>query len=103
MIYGRSEGSLGIVAAQGAWTDGDTFRIYLKMVRDVIECRIDVSFAQELVEIITYRIDDGLARQEFEAVMDLAIGPEWRRLREQPEIAQDIPQDVDSLDAWFLR
>jgi hypothetical protein len=46
---------------------------------------------------------NGIARQEFEAVMDLAIGPEWRRLREEPEIAQDIPQDVDSLDAWFPR
>jgi hypothetical protein len=44
-----------------------------------------------------------IAHDEFEQALDRTIGHEWRRLREEPEIAQDIPQDVDSLDAWFPR
>jgi hypothetical protein len=44
-----------------------------------------------------------IAHQEFESALDQTIGPEWRRLRAEPEMAQDIPQDVDSLDAWFPR
>lgn len=46
-----------------------------------------------------------IARQEFETVMDQTIGPEWRRLRQEPEVqrADDIPQDIDILDAWFPR
>jgi hypothetical protein len=46
-----------------------------------------------------------IARQEFEAVIDQTIGPEWRRLRPEPQIqpVDDIPQDIDNLDAWFPR
>jgi hypothetical protein len=44
-----------------------------------------------------------IAHQEFESALDQAIGPEWRRLRAEPEMAPDPPQDADSLDAWFPR
>jgi len=46
-----------------------------------------------------------VARQEFEDVLDQAIGPEWRRLRPEADRspADDIPQDIDNLDAWFPR
>ncbi len=49
-----------------------------------------------------------VAREEFEQALDRAIGPEWRRHREEPEIADpeianDIPHDVDDLDLWFPR
>jgi len=44
-----------------------------------------------------------IAREEFEQALDRTIGPEWRRLREEPEIAEDIPHDIDDLNAWFPR
>lgn len=44
-----------------------------------------------------------IAREEFEQALDRTIGPEWRRLREEPEITNDIPHDVDDLDLWFPR
>lgn len=44
-----------------------------------------------------------IAREEFEQALDRAIGPEWRRLREEPQVAHDIPTDSDSLDVWFPR
>lgn len=44
-----------------------------------------------------------IARDEFEEALDRTIGPEWRRLRESPEVADDIPQDIDDLDLWFPR
>ncbi len=44
-----------------------------------------------------------IAREEFEQALDRTIGPEWRRLRQEPEIEDDIPHDIDSLDAWFPR
>jgi hypothetical protein len=44
-----------------------------------------------------------IAREEFEQALDRTIGPEWRRLREEPEITEDIPHDVDDLDLWFPR
>ena len=44
-----------------------------------------------------------VAREEFEQALDRAIGPEWRRLRVEPEITDDIPQDIDDLDLWFPR
>lgn len=46
---------------------------------------------------------NNIAREEFEQALDRTIGPEWRRLREEPEITDDIPQDVDDLDLWFPR
>ncbi len=46
---------------------------------------------------------NAVARDEFEQALDRTIGPEWRRLREEPEVAQDIPLDIDDLDAWFPR
>jgi len=44
-----------------------------------------------------------VARAEFEQALDQVIGPEWRRHREEPGIKNDIPHDIDSLDAWFPR
>jgi hypothetical protein len=44
-----------------------------------------------------------IAHDEFEQALDRTIGLEWRRLREKPEVMQDIPQDVDDLNAWFPR
>ena len=44
-----------------------------------------------------------IARAEFAQALDHAIGPQWRRLRDEPEIAHDIPRDVDDLEAWFPR
>ena len=46
-----------------------------------------------------------VAREEFEAVMDRTIGPEWRRLREEPDLqpADDILPESDDLDLWFPR
>jgi len=44
-----------------------------------------------------------VAREEFEQALDRTVGPEWRRLREEPEIMEDIPHDVDDLDLWFPR
>jgi hypothetical protein len=49
------------------------------------------------------RLFNDIAHEEFEQALDRAIGPDWRRLREEPDVGQDIPQDVDSLDAWFPR
>ena len=40
-----------------------------------------------------------IARAECEQALGRTIGPDWRRLRDEPE----IPQDIDSLDAWFPR
>ena len=44
-----------------------------------------------------------VAREEFEQALDRTVGPEWRRLREEPEITDDILQDIDDLDLWFPR
>jgi len=44
-----------------------------------------------------------IAREEFEQALDRTIGPEWRRLREEPQVAHDIPTDSGSLDVWFPR
>jgi hypothetical protein len=45
-----------------------------------------------------------IAHDEFEAALDRTIDPEWRRVIEEPGIeGQDIPEDIDSLDAWFPR
>ncbi len=49
------------------------------------------------------RLFNQIAHDEFEQALDRTISPDWRRLREEPEVRQDIPQDVDSLDAWFPR
>jgi hypothetical protein len=49
------------------------------------------------------RLFNEIAHDEFEQALDRTIGPDWRRLREEPEVTQDIPQDADSLDAWFPR
>jgi hypothetical protein len=49
------------------------------------------------------RLFNAIAREEFEAALDRTIGREWRRLRQEPEVAQDIPQDIDDLDQWFPR
>jgi hypothetical protein len=44
-----------------------------------------------------------IAHGEFEAALDRTISLEWRQLREEPNVAQDVPQNVDDLDAWFPR
>lgn len=44
-----------------------------------------------------------IAHEEFEQALDRTIGPEWRRLREEPQVAHDIPTDSGSLDVWFPR
>jgi hypothetical protein len=46
-----------------------------------------------------------IARQEFESALEQTVGPEWRRLRPEQEIQpiDNIPQDIDNLDAWFPR
>lgn len=44
-----------------------------------------------------------VARDEFKAALDRTLGREWRRLREEPQVTQDIPQDIGDLDAWFPR
>ncbi|MBI5957349.1 MAG: hypothetical protein HY866_01345 [Chloroflexi bacterium] len=45
-----------------------------------------------------------IAIQECEAALDRAVGPEWRRLRQEPEVKPpDIPLDINDLDAWFPR
>ncbi|MCX9078866.1 MAG: serine hydrolase, partial [Candidatus Methanoperedens sp.] len=59
--YIRSENRLGVVAAQGAWLNDQTFRLYLKWVGDKIEYRMDFTFAQELLEIVKFQIDTGVA------------------------------------------
>ncbi|MBZ0320446.1 MAG: beta-lactamase family protein [Anaerolineae bacterium] len=59
--YIRSENRLGVIAAQGAWLNDQTFRLYLKWVRDKIEYRMDFTFAQELLEIVKFQIDTGVA------------------------------------------
>ncbi len=46
---------------------------------------------------------NAIAHDEFEQALDRTIGPEWRRLREEPEMTHDIPTDSDSLDVWFPR
>jgi hypothetical protein len=46
---------------------------------------------------------NNIAREEFEQALDRTIGPEWRRLREEPEMTQDVPLNSDSLDDWFPR
>jgi len=46
---------------------------------------------------------NAIAHGEFEQALDRTIGPEWRRLREEPEVAHDMPTDSDSLDLWFPR
>lgn len=46
---------------------------------------------------------NNIAREEFEQALDRTIGPEWRRLREEPEVSQDIPLASDNLDDWFPR
>ncbi|GIK67299.1 MAG: hypothetical protein BroJett018_50930 [Chloroflexota bacterium] len=59
--YIRSENRLGVIAAQGAWLNDQTFRLYLKWVGDRIEYRMDFTFAQELLEIVRFQIDEGVA------------------------------------------
>jgi hypothetical protein len=50
------------------------------------------------------RLFNEIAHDEFEAALDRTIGLEWRREIEEPAIeAQDVPEDIDSLDAWFPR
>ncbi|MBI5961717.1 MAG: hypothetical protein HY866_23470 [Chloroflexi bacterium] len=45
-----------------------------------------------------------IAHDEFEVTLDRTIGTEWRREIEEPAVeAQDVPEDIDSLDAWFPR
>ncbi len=44
-----------------------------------------------------------IAHQEFEQALDRTIGPEWRRLREEPEVTHDIPTDSEDPDVWFPR
>jgi hypothetical protein len=46
---------------------------------------------------------NAIAREEFEQALDRTIGPAWRRLIEEPAVAQDIPPDADDLDRWFPR
>jgi hypothetical protein len=46
---------------------------------------------------------NAIAHDEFEQALDRTIGPEWRRLREEPEVAHDMPTASDSLDVWFPR
>jgi hypothetical protein len=46
---------------------------------------------------------NNIAHEEFEQALDRTIGPEWRRLREEPEVSQDIPLASDNLDDWFPR
>jgi len=46
---------------------------------------------------------NAVARGEFEQALDRTIGPEWRRLREEPEVVHDVLPDADDLDAWFPR
>jgi hypothetical protein len=43
-----------------------------------------------------------VAAEHFEAALDVAVGPEWRRFRQEPEITQPTP-DVDDLNVWFPR
>jgi hypothetical protein len=50
------------------------------------------------------RLFNEIAHDEFEEALDRTIGPEWRREIKEPAIeAQDVPEDIDSLDAWFPR
>jgi hypothetical protein len=49
------------------------------------------------------RLFNDIAHDEFEQALDRTIGLDWRRLREEPEVTHDIPQDVDDLNAWFPR
>jgi len=46
---------------------------------------------------------NNIAHHEFEQALDRTIGPEWRRLRPEPDIqlADDIPQDIDSWTPGF--
>lgn len=44
-----------------------------------------------------------VARREFERALDRAIGRDWRRRREAPEIAEDMPHASDDLAVWFPR
>lgn len=46
---------------------------------------------------------NAIAHDEFEQALDRTIGPEWRRLREEPEVVHDIPTDSDDLNVWFPR
>ncbi len=43
-----------------------------------------------------------VAAQQFEAALDLVVGPEWRKLRHEPEITAPTI-DADDLNAWFPR
>jgi hypothetical protein len=45
------------------------------------------------------RLFNDVAREEFQQALDRTVGPEWRRLREEPEIRPDS----DELDVWFPR
>jgi hypothetical protein len=44
-----------------------------------------------------------IAIEEFGNALDRTIGLEWRRLREESEIANNIPLDSDDLNDWFPR
>ena len=43
-----------------------------------------------------------VAAEHFETALDSLVGPDWRLLRKEPELAPTMP-DVDDLDAWFPR
>jgi hypothetical protein len=49
------------------------------------------------------RLFNEIAHDEFEQALDRTIGPDWRRLREKPEVTLGIPRDTDDLSAWFPR
>jgi hypothetical protein len=43
-----------------------------------------------------------IASRHFSEALDRTVGPEWQRLREEPEIELEQPE-ADDLDAWFPR
>ncbi len=60
-LWLRGESRFGPIAAIGAWLNATTFRMNLKLVADSVEYRLDFAFDAELLEVINFKIDDGVA------------------------------------------
>lgn len=44
-----------------------------------------------------------VASRHFAEMLDDIVGPEWRLLREEPEIEEQKTPDLNNLDTWFTR
>ncbi len=60
-LFRRVESRFTDIAAVGAWLNDTTFRVNIKLIEDSVEYRLDFQFDQELLEIINFKIDDGVA------------------------------------------